>query len=661
MSFGNMMNGTGGIGQKVDSLSGRSQPELQKQYADSVDTGVPDVATLIALNMMRTDLKAKEAEVRLAMQPKEPGTVLEQRAAELKNMAVGQNTTDVATNVGGGIAKKLRDEQNMQRMAQGAQGAPQGAQMAPQGPQMAPQAPPRMAANGGIIMQGAPNMQRMAGGGIIGFASRGEVKAADMAQFADDFGPAPVSAVIPQAEINAYRAELPSHQQYISDEEIVRRIKNPVSLFPKGRGGPPTLDRAARAARAERGVQEISDTGPDADTAAGYRFDSMLATHRAGLPTLPANVNNFGSPPAVTTGSPPPPPPPPPTLSNQPMNTEPRVEVPETGIAGVNMSTTQEPATGGLTADDPRTRGLQNALATKQVAFDKGILAEKAGRVGGATRARDDAARFGNRGGVQEQYAAMLAQRQALAEKQAAGRADNSFLRRTAGMRPGPAFQSYGASAVRDMDETDRLARNALTRQEGIRTGGIAADEKIAGKALDVQRTTTASNAQLDAAVTRALQQSMTDQGVALNADQKRALASQIASMNSADKRALIESNKSIAKYNAKTREVIQNSVNAVTMASARLTAQANAEQNKNKAIADLVKKLADIQAKRPEQIADLAVANVVLTGDMDKKEKAAYLAKRIKDLDTQMKLAIKPLEIVLAQLKSGVTPKDKR
>ena len=177
MSFGNMMNGTGGIGQKVDSLSGRSQPELQKQYADSVDTGVPDVATLIALNMMRTDLKAKEAEVRLAMQPKEPGTVLEQRAAELKNMAVGQNTTDVATNVGDGIAKKLRDEQNnMRRMAQGTQGPPQGIQMAPQGP---PQGPPQgatqMAASGGIIMQGAPNLQRMAGGGIVGFNPGGAV------------------------------------------------------------------------------------------------------------------------------------------------------------------------------------------------------------------------------------------------------------------------------------------------------------------------------------------------------------------------------------------------------------------------------------------------------------------------------------------------------
>lgn len=173
MAFGNMMNGTGGIGQKVDSLSGRSQPELQKQYADSVDTGVPDVATLIALNMMRTDLKAKEAEVRLAMQPKEPGTVLEQRAAELKNIAVGQNTTDVATNVGDSIAKKLRDEQNnMRRIAQGTQGPPQGIQMAPQGP---PQGATQMAASGGIIMQGAPNLQRMAGGGIVGFNPGGAV------------------------------------------------------------------------------------------------------------------------------------------------------------------------------------------------------------------------------------------------------------------------------------------------------------------------------------------------------------------------------------------------------------------------------------------------------------------------------------------------------
>jgi len=660
MAFGNMMNGMGGIGQQAADLRDSNTPQqLQQSYQKSAQEGKPDIATLLALNDVMKKVKEKEAEMRLAMKPEEPGTVLEQRAKELKDLTVGQNTSEKAEQVGG-IAQlqQQKQQQNMQRMAQGAQGAPQGPQMAPQGP---PQGPPQgatqMAASGGIIMQGAPNMQRMAGGGIIGFAGRGEVKAADMAQFEDDFGPAPVSAVISQAEIDAYRAKLPSHRRPIDvtpDAEIVRQIRNPVSLFPKGRGGPPMLDRAARA---ERDYQ-VSET----ERKAGAGFDSMLATHRAGLPTLPANVNNFGSPPP-----PPPPPPPPSTLNNRPMNTPPPntggaalQQVPRADIGGVNMSTTQEPATGGLTADDPRIRGLQNALATRQAASNKGLLAEKAGRVGGATRARDDAADFSNRGGVQEQYAAMLAQRQALAEKQAAGRADNRFLRITAGMGSGPVLREYGASAVRDMDNTARLARNALTRQEEIQTGGIAADRGIAGKALDVQRTTTASNAQLDAEVTRAIQQSMTDQGRNLNADQQRALDAQKASMSSADKRALIESNKSIAQYNAKTREIIQNSVNDVTMASARLTAQANAAQNKNKAIADIVKKMADIQAKRPKQIADLAVANVVLTGDMDKKAKAAYLAERIKDLDTQMKLAIKPLEIVLAQLKSGVTPTGK-
>jgi hypothetical protein len=89
-------------------------------------------------------------------------------------MAVGQNTTDVATNVGG-IAQlnEEKKKQTLQRMAQGAQGAPQGPQMAPQAP---PQGATQMAASGGIIMQGAPNLQRMAGGGIVGFDPGGEVE-----------------------------------------------------------------------------------------------------------------------------------------------------------------------------------------------------------------------------------------------------------------------------------------------------------------------------------------------------------------------------------------------------------------------------------------------------------------------------------------------------
>jgi actin-related protein len=255
----------------------------------------------------------------------------------------------------------------------------------------------------------------------------------------------------------------------------------------------------------------------------------------------------------------------------------------------------------------------------------------------------------------------MLQRRKEANEAAAALRSKNSFadLTSTAGGVGGLANLGRGAANIRryDADQKRKELLGELTEEEKNIASDEATARGISKDSLAVQNTTTASNAQLDAAVTRALQQSMTDRGVALNADQKRALEAQKASMTSADKRAHIESNENIAQYNAKTREIIQNSVNDVTMASARLTAQANATQNKNKAIADIVKKMADIQAKRPKQIADLAVANVVLTGDMDKKAKAAYLAERIKDLDTQMKLAIKPLEIVLAQLKSGVTP----
>ena len=170
MAFGNMMNGMGGIGQRAADLRDSNTPQqLQQGYEKSVKDGKPDIATLLALNDVMKQVKEKEAEMRLAMKPEEPGTVLEQRAKELKDLTVGQNTSEKAEQVGG-IAQlqQQKQQQNMQRMAQGTQGPPQG-------PQMAPQAPPQMAASGGIVMQGAPNLQRMAGGGIVGFNPGGAV------------------------------------------------------------------------------------------------------------------------------------------------------------------------------------------------------------------------------------------------------------------------------------------------------------------------------------------------------------------------------------------------------------------------------------------------------------------------------------------------------
>ena len=171
MAFGNMMHGVGGIGQQAADLrdGGMSQQQLQQVYQKSVQEGKPDIVTLLALNDVMKQVKEKEAEMRLAMEPKKPGTILEQRDQELKALTVGQNTSEKAEQVGG-IAQlqQKQQQQNIQRMAQGPQGAPQMALQGP--PQRAPQGAPQMAANGGIIMQGAPNLQRMASGGIVGFA-----------------------------------------------------------------------------------------------------------------------------------------------------------------------------------------------------------------------------------------------------------------------------------------------------------------------------------------------------------------------------------------------------------------------------------------------------------------------------------------------------------
>lgn len=172
MAFGNMMNGTGGLGQRAAALRASNTPQqLQQGYEKSVKDGTPSLSYLMAISSLAEEVERRKRDIDAKMKPKEPGTILEQRAKKLKDLTVGQNTADKAKQVGS-IAQLQQQnmQQNMQRMAQG---APQGA---PQGTQMAPQAPPRMAANGGIIMQDAPNLQRMAGGGIVGFDPGGEVE-----------------------------------------------------------------------------------------------------------------------------------------------------------------------------------------------------------------------------------------------------------------------------------------------------------------------------------------------------------------------------------------------------------------------------------------------------------------------------------------------------
>tara|TARA_R110000803_G_scaffold210574_1_gene282744 strand:- start:28 stop:1614 length:1587 start_codon:yes stop_codon:yes gene_type:complete len=306
--------------------------------------------------------------------------------------------------------------------------------------------------------------------------------------------------------------------------------------------------------------------------------------------------------------------------------------------------------------------GQKAGLAATQAAYDKENR-DRIAALPSPTDQRNDAANFSKRGGVQEQYAAMLAQRQALAEKQAAGRADSSFLRRTSGMVPmGNPGQSYGASAVRDMDETDRLARNALTRQEGIRTGGIAADEKIAGKALDVQNTTTASNAQLTAQVMKAMQQSITNQGRDLNAAEQRALAARVANMTATEKRIELESRERVSRLDIASRERI---AAARTKQEARandlreIADNAKTRSEKVKIKARIAIAITDVKKQASLLTAERIKADVSILQMGPEQQKAAKL-EIAEAVRTSLNMAVTMLEKQYKKLNSGVTPTGK-
>ena len=681
MALSNMMNGMGGIGQQAADLRASNTPQqLQQGYEKSVKDGTPSLSYLMAISSLAEEVERRKRDIDAKMEEK-PGTILEQRAKKLKNLTVGQNTSEKAEQVGG-IA------QLQQRMAQGAQGAPQGTQGPPQGPQMAPQGPPQgatqMAASGGIIMQGAPNMQRMAGGGIIGFASRGEVKARTRAQLLEEVG-------VTEAEYARYTEE--------EKAELLKTInRNRMLAREVGTGISPNTTLAGLYDAASMPItaagKAIGTVGKAVGLMDPQSSDPLQRYNPDGEQTWTPALD------AINRQA----------TRNQPITRQqlmgastPQVgpfEGPEGDLTGINAvlgaRARQQPSTNVRTppierpiaqgpgpariarkevppfrlpptvigANTAKYSDRQGKLDERQAALDKALLAEKAGRVGGATRARDDAADFSNRGGVQGQYAAMLAQRQALAKEQAAGRADSSFLRTTSGMVPmGNPGQSYAKSKVRDMDETDRLARNALTRQEAIQIGGIAADEKIAGKALDVQRTTTASNAQLTAQVMKARQQSITDQGRNLNAAEQRALAARVANMTAAEKRIEIESRERVSRLDIASRESI---AAARTKQEARandlreIADNAKTRSEKDKVKARIAIAIADVKKQANLLIAERIKADVSILKMGPEQQKAAKL-KITQAVRTSLNMAVTLLEKQLKKLNTGVTPKDKR
>ena len=124
------------INDRMDAFRGNPNALMQRynQSREFID--------LIALQKLKSEKEAAARDVQMKMQ-NNPNTIKAQREQEL----LGMNKDDVAKQMGGILAlNKAKQQNNVQKVAN--MGVPP--------------------ANRGIAGQSAPNMQTLAGGGIVG-------------------------------------------------------------------------------------------------------------------------------------------------------------------------------------------------------------------------------------------------------------------------------------------------------------------------------------------------------------------------------------------------------------------------------------------------------------------------------------------------------------
>lgn len=135
------------VRQLANQNAGNPQ-QLMQSYAQD-----PSLVKLLALEQLKQDLAAREASITAQLQ-NNPATILQQREQEvLGGISGARNTSNVTAQTAGSLNQQARQQQ--------------------QAPQQAPQ-PGGSPMEQGIASQPATNMQRMASGGIVGFAEGGE-------------------------------------------------------------------------------------------------------------------------------------------------------------------------------------------------------------------------------------------------------------------------------------------------------------------------------------------------------------------------------------------------------------------------------------------------------------------------------------------------------
>jgi len=199
------MNPIGGIDQQITQRSSQFKNDpnaLMQQYGQS-----KNILDLIAAQRAAEKVQKEKQLAALQMQGNPPTVAdqLEQEliASEKEQMAPAlsgmKNLRDRTKGVAGVLAQKQQEQQKrMQQMGQQPQRPPQ------QRPQGQPQGRPMMA-GGGLLSQRAPNLERMYGGGIVGYSGLD-------GSYVEE---------VTDAEIDAFIAENP---EFIKEQRVLGRV-----------------------------------------------------------------------------------------------------------------------------------------------------------------------------------------------------------------------------------------------------------------------------------------------------------------------------------------------------------------------------------------------------------------------------------------------------
>ena len=448
------------VQEKVDAY--RNNPAaLQKNYQMN-----QDLLDLLALQKIKSEKDAAQRELAMSME-QNPQTIAQQRGEE----AVRRTKDDLIKQVGGVAQQNEREKQgNIQRAAAGA--PPAGAQMA------------------GIAGQPAPNMARMAGGGIVSFAGKGDslVKVTDaqlerMRLTREQWESGALSDEVKEIYRNRFPALSEDASQFRRDiigvGDLINRpvareaaartaqglfggVKQIGAYFDSGSEGRATgeeLNKALTEADRIRGLgQPLAANQMPVNTASMVAQDIRQPNAMGGRP--PAGRDNL------------PPPGPDPFAPKVAPTIERAAQVSEMSLPAASEAAFKRMSEMDRVRFD---QAAQSTFLKEMQEQDPALVRQKE---------RDSAAQFLDRSGIASKYGDMQRRQRTLSERGAASRKDSrlyDLLARTGGQ----GFLADAGRAASDMRRGDRMQDQLdLTNEQAIERAGLSADIGVAESSL---------------------------------------------------------------------------------------------------------------------------------------------------------------------------------